>query len=330
MYKQNNQTRLNKKIFVLSTGSIGLIVGAVMGSTVVASAPEPTLNDVGAMASTVIDLVDQQVPAAQIEVVTHHHTRILNNFKTDLGSSRVLTSDSVASVLREAHSDLPEYQKLTYTHTLKSDDGNNKTIDLVTATPMFFFKQVGFPHIETGNKRHQTKYKPYSSLMKIKKSDDGSIKAVPNVACHGYSAERTEAKAAKFDKKIQQFADKYNVDRLLVKAVIAQESCFRNHAVSHAGAAGLMQLMPETARWLGVEEVHNPTQNLKAGIRYLSQLKRRFKTNELVLAAYNAGPGNVDRYNGIPPFSETRHYVKKVMHNYHSYVMTSRFNAKTL
>ncbi len=111
-----------------------------------------------------------------------------------------------------------------------------------------------------------------------------------------------------------RYGRKYNVDAALVMAVIEAESSFRVDAVSRAGAQGLMQLMPETGKELGVADAFCPEQNIGGGVRYLEQLTRRFEGDvRLALAAYNAGPGNVSRFgNSIPPFPETVGFVEKV------------------
>ena len=99
----------------------------------------------------------------------------------------------------------------------------------------------------------------------------------------------------------------------LVLAVIRQESGGRPDAVSPAGAQGVMQLMPATAKALGVRDTSDPAQNIRGGVKYLRQQYDRFKSWKLALAAYNAGPGNVEKHGGVPPFPETRGYVKAVL-----------------
>jgi len=103
------------------------------------------------------------------------------------------------------------------------------------------------------------------------------------------------------------------VDPALLKAVARAESCFDPKAESHAGAKGLMQLMPSTAKAMGVSNIFDSNQNLTGGAQYLAAMLARYSSDtHLALAAYNAGPGNVDKYNGVPPFAETRQYIDNV------------------
>jgi soluble lytic murein transglycosylase-like protein len=114
-------------------------------------------------------------------------------------------------------------------------------------------------------------------------------------------------------------ARRNNLPPELVAAMVHTESDFRAGLVSHKSAQGLMQIVPETARILGVRDPFDPEQNIAAGTRYLRSLLNRYKSETMALAAYNAGPGNVARFGGIPPFGETRDYIAKVNRRTHRY-----------
>ncbi|HEY3764267.1 MAG TPA: lytic transglycosylase domain-containing protein [Gaiellales bacterium] len=128
------------------------------------------------------------------------------------------------------------------------------------------------------------------------------------------------AAAAPYAADIQAASQKYNVPSGLIEAVIQQESGFNPSAQSGAGAGGLMQLMPSTASGLGVTNVNDPAQSIDGGTHYLRDQLDRFGGNvQLALAAYNAGPGAVAQYGGVPPYPETQSYVTDVLANYARY-----------
>ena len=117
-----------------------------------------------------------------------------------------------------------------------------------------------------------------------------------------------------YDSIIIEAANVHDVDSALVKAIIMAESGYNRKSVSRQGAKGLMQLMPRTAKALGVQDIFNPAENIHAGVKYYKSLLNQFGGDEkLALAAYNAGAKNVRKYKGIPPFKATRRYIKKVL-----------------
>lgn len=144
-----------------------------------------------------------------------------------------------------------------------------------------------------------------------------SAEYMPFYAMPGSVADRA---AVRYEPLICDSAERYGVRPELVAAVIRAESGFDPGAVSRRGARGLMQLMPAHIREHEIEDPFDPRQNINAGTRYLGRLLRRYNGDlSLSLAAYNAGPAVVDRYRGIPPYTETRAYVKKVLSYYRRY-----------
>ena len=146
-------------------------------------------------------------------------------------------------------------------------------------------------------------------------------KPMATASCNGVSLQIMSARAGFVEGEIKAAAAVHKVDPMLIKAIARVESCFDPHAVSVAGAQGLMQLMPATAAELNVTQPFNELQNLMGGAEYIAKMLKQFDGNlELALAAYNAGPGTVNRYGGIPPYKETQRYVVKVQEHYKLFV----------
>lgn len=134
------------------------------------------------------------------------------------------------------------------------------------------------------------------------------------------SAEEISVLMPRINEAISNASKTYGIDENMIRAIIKQESSFQPFALSTSGAMGLMQLMPETAKWLSVNEPYNIEQNIMGGTRYFKEQLNTFGSVELALAAYNSGPNNVRKYNGIPPISQTQNFVKNVLRYYRQYI----------
>ena len=146
-------------------------------------------------------------------------------------------------------------------------------------------------------------------------------------SCTGVTRDILNNRAKPHMNWVQHYAQLYELDHRLVKSVIEVESCFDAYAVSRVGARGLMQLMPATAKELGVSEPFNARQNIRGGSSYLRKMMNRFDGDvKLALAAYNAGPGAVEKYKGIPPYKETQSYVKRILKKFRAYSPDSKIS----
>lgn len=186
---------------------------------------------------------------------------------------------------------------------------------------VFQIKKTGAYKSSHSNKKKRSKSSSNKSNKKRSRKSLGNIAKAngrDNGVVYGCSNDKHLTKQARiYQKPIQIYSRIYDVDEELVYAIVKQESCFNEGAHSRVGAIGLMQLMPQTALGLRINDPWNPEHNIQGGIKYISEMLRLFDGNQkLAIAAYNAGPGNVRKHNGIPPFKETRNYVVKVLGEY--------------
>ncbi|MDK2871592.1 MAG: hypothetical protein PWQ16_944 [bacterium] len=180
----------------------------------------------------------------------------------------------------------------------------------------------GFDELSKFRSRSVEQYKAPSFkevfLKEVERSEEEGVKRENRVEDLSPLLPRDSFKEDSSIEDVVNRASKlYKLDPKLVMAVIEAESNFNPKALSPKGAMGLMQLMPDTAREMGVRDPFDVEENIMGGVKYLNYLSEKYKGNlELVLAAYNAGPGAVDKYGGIPPYKETQDYVRKVLSIY--------------
>jgi soluble lytic murein transglycosylase-like protein len=185
---------------------------------------------------------------------------------------------------------------------------------------MYIYKDKAGQVLLTNNVNPNGSFDKFTKKVKVTYyRDSPTYDLVNDFSSYASSSASSSGSRNAYDAYIIASAARHGVDPALMKAMMHTESAFNPNARSPVGAQGLMQLMPATAQRFKVSNAWNPAENIEGSAKYIAWLMRRFNNNiEFAVAGYNAGEGNIDKYNGIPPFKETRNYVKSVMSRYHS------------
>ena len=182
------------------------------------------------------------------------------------------------------------------------------------AAPVYVYKE------SDGTIRFTSKKPPKAMQAKVFNGYENKVSYYAYRGSYNWNSPKSKTQLKKYHDFIESASRRHGINQGLVKAVIHAESAFNPRAVSPKGARGLMQLMPENLRKYGVKDAFSPIQNIEGGVRLLSSLVRKYHGNlKLTLAAYNAGEGAVEKYNGIPPYRETQEYVRRVLNLYNRY-----------
>ncbi|MCR9160375.1 MAG: lytic transglycosylase domain-containing protein [Nannocystaceae bacterium] len=188
--------------------------------------------------------------------------------------------------------------------------------------------ESGTLHVTNVPSRSRGSWTLWKSVERKPKAGDERVSDAPAGVGRKGSVNLGAERFHRYDTFIRGAASRYQLPESLIRAVVHTESNYHSRATSRAGAMGLMQLMPKTARALGVKDAFDPKQNIFGGSRYLRLLANRYNGDMvLVLAAYNAGAGNVQKYGGVPPFAETRAYVRSVLRRFYAYERQAQLGA---
>lgn len=189
---------------------------------------------------------------------------------------------------------------------------------------VYVYKRPSGSLLFTGNLLHKRGYKLLRTTKYISQRHRVHH---PAASCNLSSLSTQNKKLERYKKMISRLAEAYQLDPLLIRSIISVESCYNSNAQSDKGALGLMQIMPTTKHLNNKNKLYNPMMNLRIGISYFKSLMNRYANNTiLALAAYNAGSSAVNKYKGVPPYPQTKHYITKVMMHYHRLVSTNRYD----